>query len=147
MVSLAPYLAALGQVLDVTVATVFTPRNGPSRFLGSLLKLWAALLQVTQQSSLGFWQIGCNKHSAVLYSAVPSQSQCSLGVTDVTMLIARNGCRRLLKTLVIFGATLLEVAQQSALGLWQVVCSEYNALLYGVASSQSRCSLGVTAAV
>ncbi len=34
-----PYLAALGEVLDVTVASVLTPRDGPSSLLGRILEL------------------------------------------------------------------------------------------------------------
>ena len=52
-------LATLGEVLDVTVATVLPPRNGSSCLLGSLLKLWGALLQPSQKSPNGLRQIGC----------------------------------------------------------------------------------------
>ena len=41
-------LAALGEVLDVTVASVLSAWNGPGSFLCSLLKLWTPFLQTSQ---------------------------------------------------------------------------------------------------
>ena len=59
------YLAALGQVLDVAVTTMFTARNGSGSFLCGLLKLRGALLYVAQQCSFWLRQVSCKANLAV----------------------------------------------------------------------------------
>ena len=56
-----PDLAALGEVLDVTVASVLAARNGSGGLLGSLLELRTFLVHAAQQAANRLWQVGCSK--------------------------------------------------------------------------------------
>lgn len=56
-----PDLAALGEVLDVTVASVLAARNGSGGLLGSLLELLTVLVHAAQQAANRLRQVGCSK--------------------------------------------------------------------------------------
>ena len=48
------YFAAFGEVLDVTVASMLTARNGPGSLLGSLAELLTILFDAAQQGTSWF---------------------------------------------------------------------------------------------
>lgn len=70
-------LAAFGEVLDVTVAPMLSPRDGSCSLLGCLVKLGSALLQSPQKGPYWLGQVGCIKSHHSGHSA----SRCMLSWT------------------------------------------------------------------
>lgn len=79
-------LAAFGEVLDVAVASVLTPRNGPGSLLGCLLELGSALLQGSQKGPHWLGQVSCITPEV---TRVRANAQCPLDTT--TIKLGRNG--------------------------------------------------------